>query len=716
VIQSLFSTSWYRVAGVRPRLRNHAQIHRHVYRGSVWYVMQNHSTGKFHRFTPIANLVIGLMDGKRTLQEIWDLACVRLGDEVPSQDEVIKLLSDLHKADVLQSDAPPDIHELQKRRKQHAKVRWKQYIGNPLSLRFPLLDPDRFLNRLHPFVAPLFGWFGAAIWLATMGWALVLIALHWTELSSNVVDQVFSVQNLLLIWIVFPLIKVLHELGHGMATKAGGGEVHETGVMLLILMPIPYVDASSATAFRDKRSRMLVGAAGMLVELYIAAIAMIAWAYLEPGIERAICYNVVLVAGVSTLLFNANPLLRYDGYYILADYLEIPNLAQRSNEYLGYLVNRYLFGVDGGSSPVSAPGERGWFVFYSIASFLYRMFMMVSIALLVASQFFVIGTLLAFWAVATMLVIPVAKKVSYLFYSPRLTSHRQRAMFATAAILLPLAALLFWLPAPSATRAEGVIWAPEQAQVRATVDGFVSRVLARPDQQVRRGEVLIETEDPELEARTRALEAQLAELEARYRALIQTRRVQADVINEQKVQVAEALDLARRRQAELKVRSPADGRFIIQDAQNSQGRYAQRGEVLAYVTEATATLVRVVVPQSEGDLVRKGSRRVELRAADRIGHTIEARIQREVPAATDELPSMTLSLEGGGKIGLDPSSRTGEARAVEKLFVLDLEVPPGEQANYLGGRVYVRFEHEPEPLANQWYREVRRAFLKKFNV
>ncbi len=713
--ESLFSTSWYRVATVKPRLRNHAQIHRHVYRDSVWYVMQNHSTGKFHRFTPIANLVIGLMDGRRTLQQIWDLACVRLGDDVPSQDEVIKLLSDLHKADVLQSDAPPDLHELQLRRKQHAKARWKQYIGNPLSLRFPLIDPDAALAKVLPFVAPLFGWVGAAIWIATVGSALVLIAMHWTELTSNVVDQVFSVENLLLIWFVFPLIKVLHEFGHAMAAKAGGGEVHETGLMLLVLMPIPYVDASAATAFRDKRSRMLVGAAGMLVEIFIAAIAVFAWVHLEPGTWRAIAYNVILVAGLSTLLFNGNPLLRYDGYYILADYLEIPNLGQRSNEYLGYLVNRYLFGVEGGRSPVSAPGERGWFVFYAIGSFLYRMFMMVSIALLVAGQFFVIGVVLALWAFATMLVLPLGKKLNYLFYSPNLSSHRLRALFATGAVVLPTAVILFWLPAPSATHAEGVIWAPEQAQVRATVDGFVSKVLAKPDQLVRRGEVLIETEDPELEARARVLQAQLDELEARYSAMILTKRVKADVINEQKVQVAEALDLARRRQEELKVRSPADGRFVIQDAQNTRGRYAQRGDVLAYVTDSAATIVRVVVPQAEADLVRKGSRRVEVRPFDRIGSPIPATIQREVPAATDELPSMTLSLQGGGKIGVDPG-KSGEAKAVEKLFVLDLELPPGQQENYLGGRIYVRFEHAPEPLADQWYREVRRVFLKKFNV
>ena len=153
----------------------------------------------------------------------------------------------------------------------------------------------------------------------------------------------------------------------------------------------------------------------------------------------------------------------------------------------------------------------------------------------------------------------------------------------------------------------------------------------------------------------------------------------------------------------------------MQDAQNAPGRYAQRGEVLAYVTDNAATTVRVVVPQAEEDIVRKRTRRVEIRPSDRIGNPIQARIQREVPAATDELPSMTLSLQGGGKIGLDPN-KSGEAKALEKLFVLDLEIPPGEQANYLGGRVYVRFEHQLEPLADQCLRQIRRAFLKRFNV
>lgn len=713
--QSLYSSSWYRVADIRPRLRNHAQIHRHVYRDSVWFVLQNHSTGKFHRFTPVANVIIGLMDGRRTLSEIWDIACTRLGDEVPTQDEVIKLLSDLHRADVLQSDSPPDLHELQERRKKHTRMRWKQYVGNPLSLRIPLFDPDRLLDRMMPYVKPLLGRYGMAAWIVIMGWALVLVAMHWSELSGDVVDRVFSFQNLLLIWFVFPLIKLLHELGHGIAAKANGGEVHEMGVMLLVLMPIPYVDASSATAFRDKRGRMLVGAAGMLLELLIAALAVFAWVHLEPGTERAIAYNVILVAGVSTLLFNANPLLRYDGYYILSDYLEIPNLGQRANEYLGYLVNRYLFGVEGGSSPVSASGERHWFIFYAIGSFIYRMFMMVSISLLVASQFFFIGIVLAIWALVTMFLIPVGKKLQYLFTSPKLEAQRRRALTSSGLIGLFIVILFGWVPAPYSTRAEGVIWAPEEAQVRSTVDGFITRVVAQPGQVVKRGDVLIECEDPELEARTRVLQAQLAELEARYSASIISKRVQADVINEQKAHLLATLEHAYQRQNDLQIRSSSDGTFIMADVQNAQGKFTQRGELLGYVISSAATGVRVVVAQADENLVSKLTRKVEIRPIGGLGRTIQAQIKREVPSATDELPSMTLSLQGGGKIGVDPS-KSGESKALEKLFVLDLDLPSGAPATYIGGRVYVRFEHPPEPLAGQWYRDVRRVFLKKFNV
>jgi putative peptide zinc metalloprotease protein len=715
VSQSLYSSSWYRVAGIRPRLRNHAQIHRHVYRGGVWYVLQNHATGKFHRFTPVANRIIGLMDGERTLQEIWDIAVNRLGDEMPTQDEVVKLLSDLHRADVLLSDAPPDLHELQKRHKKSERMRLKQYIGNPLSLRIPLFDPDRMLDRLLPFAKPLFGRGGVLAWMLAVCAALVLGAMHWRALSDGAIDQIFSVENLLLIWFVFPMIKLLHELGHAFAIKIDGGEVHEMGIMLLVLMPIPYVDASSATAFRDKRSRMRVGAAGMLVELFVAALAMFAWVHLEPGTARAIAYNVIMVAGISTVLFNGNPLLRFDGYYILSDFLEIPNLGQRANDYLGYLTNRYLFGLEGGNAPNATRGERHWFVGYGVGSFIYRMFMMATISIFVASQFFFIGVILAVWAVATMLLLPVGKKLHYLFFAPRLESHRRRALISTGLIVGLVVVLLGALPAPSSTRAEGVIWASEETQVRSTVDGFISKVMATPGQRVQRGDVLIECEDPELQARILVLQAQLDELEAKYNASIGAKRVQADLINEQKSHLRGALELARLRQAELLVRSAADGIFVMADVLNAPGKFTQRGEILAYVSDSAAKRVRVVVTQAEGAIVSALSHKVEIRQVGAIGKPITAHIAREVPAATDELPSMSLSLQGGGKIGIDPG-KASEGKAIERLFVLDLDTLDEAPLNLIGGRVYVRFEHPAEPLAGQWYREVRRLFLRRLHV
>jgi putative peptide zinc metalloprotease protein len=366
--------------------------------------------------------------------------------------ELIKLMSDLYRADVLQGDAPPDIREQHDRRGKHLKMKIKQYVGNPMSLRFPLVDPDRALQRIVNWVRPIFSRLGAVVWCATMAIALVMLARHWREFSDGMLDRVFSVENLLLIGVLFPLVKVLHELGHALAVKVRGGEVHEMGVMLLLLMPIPYVDASAASAFADKRWRMLVGAAGMLVELFIAAIAMILWVYLEPGINRAITYNIVLIAGVSTLVFNANPFLRYDGYYILSDYLEIPNLGQRSNDYMGYLVNRYLFAVANVQTPVVAKGEPAWFVFYGLASFVYRMFMMVSIVLIVAGKFFLFGVLMAAWSIFNMLVQPIAKKVVYLVSSPKLNRTRVRALGISFSVVLSAALALFWLPAPSYTR------------------------------------------------------------------------------------------------------------------------------------------------------------------------------------------------------------------------------------------------------------------------
>ena len=159
---AIFSPSWYRVEGLRPRLRPHGEIHRHVYRGETWYVLEDHASGRYHRFTPEVNEIIGALDGRRTVGEIWERANATLGDDAPTQHEIIRLLGQLHAADLIQADVSPDTEELFERYRETRRKQWLQKLSHPLAIKIPLLDPERFLVRALPFVRPLFSWFGFA--------------------------------------------------------------------------------------------------------------------------------------------------------------------------------------------------------------------------------------------------------------------------------------------------------------------------------------------------------------------------------------------------------------------------------------------------------------------------------------------------------------------------------------------------------------------------
>jgi putative peptide zinc metalloprotease protein len=712
---SLYSQSWYRVAGLKPRLRSHARIHRHDYRDAVWYVLEDTSSGRCHRFSVAAHYLIGLMDGARTVQQIWDAAVARLGDDAPTQDETIRLLGQMHAADVLLCDLPPDSREIFERREKQAQKQLVQRLAQPLAVRIPLFDPDRFLTRAMPLVRPLFSWLGLLLWLGVVAAGAVLAASHWSALTHNITDRVLSAQNLVLLWLAYPLVKSVHELGHGFAAKHWGGEVHEIGIMLLVLMPVPYVEASSASAFREKHKRIVVGAIGIMVELFLAALAMILWVNVEPGTARALAFNVMLIGGVSTLLFNGNPLLRFDGYYVLSDLIEVPNLATRSNQYLSYLVQRRVFDVRDAEPPSAGPGERGWLLFYGVASFVYRMFIMFVIILFIAAQFFVIGVLLAIWAVAIQLLWPLLKNIGFLLNSPRLNRRRARAVLTSGGLVLLLGLFLVLVPVPSWTRAEGVVWLPEQSRVRAQADGVVLRLLAVPDSRVGPGDALVEMDDPALRHQVRLLEARQRELEARLTEAQITDRAGVQVVREGIAVVAADLARARERLAALTVQSGAAGRFVVPGAADLPGRYLRRGELIGYVTGSGRADVRAVVPQNDIGLVRSRTEAVSLRLADWHAEALPSRILRQVPAATERLPAAALGSAGGGAVPLDPSDGSG-LKALEPVFVVDLALPPTPAADYPGRRVEVRFDHGAEPLAVQWYRSLRQLFLSRFGV
>jgi len=484
--------------------------------------------------------------------------------------------------------------------------------------------------------------------------------------------------------------------------------------MLLVLMPIPYVDASAASAFPQARRRVVVGAAGMVVEVFLASIAMWLWAGAEPGLARAVLYDVMLIAGVSTVVFNANPLLRYDGYYIMADLVQIPNLRTRANQYLGRLVETRLFGVKEDESATSV-GERAWLGFYAVFSFLYRTFVMCAIALFIASEYLVVGVVLALWAVATAVVLPLFKGIGYLLMHPRLRRRRPRALAVTGLVLLILYGGLFHLPLPLWTHAEGVVGLPEESHLRAGTEGFVRKIVAEPGALVAAGTTLVVTEDPMLELRGRVLDAQVRLLEARATALRLENRVRWAMTLDELEGTKRELEQVRERLAELTIVSPVAGTFVLAHAAGDfPDRFLKRGDQVGYVLPAKAATARVLVSQDDVDLVRTRTVRVEAKVAGRLYETYDARLSREVPAASNRVSNLALSSAGGGAAALDPR-QSKEPKTLDAWFAFELELPQ-THALALGEHVYVRFEHGAEPLGARLYRSVRQLFMRQFTV
>lgn len=711
----LLSSDWFRVEALKPRLRGHAQIHRHVYRGEVAYVMEDRASGRHQRFGPATYRVLALLDGQRSLAQVWQRLEAELDDQTPTQDDIVRLLGQLHAADLVACDITPDVAELLERHGKQQRRKWMGRVGNPVALRIPLFDPDPLLRALVRALRPLLGWGGVALWLAVVLPALLLVPSRWDELTAVGAERLLSADSLLAMALLFPLVKVVHELSHGIVCRLRGGEVHEVGVMLLVFYPVPYVDASSASAFASKWQRALVGAAGMLGEVFVAALAFYLWLALEPGLARALAYDVMVLAGVTTLFFNANPLLRYDGYFILADAIEIPNLGTRANRWWQYLAERWLFGVRQAERPAASRAEQRWFVGYAPLAYGYRLFVSLTIAWLVAQQFFLFGVLIAIWAVTLGVLWPLAKGVWALLTAARFAGRGARISGSLGLIGGALVLLLGVLPLPHYTVAEGVLWLPERAILRAGSDGFVHQVLLPPGSTVQPGDAVVQSVQPALAARIDSQAARVEEIQAQLDAAWTVSQARVQQLEQDLARETATMARLRDEAARLTLRAEAAGELLLSRADDLPGRWLRQGEVLGYLRTGDAPLVRLVLPQADVDLVRLHTQRVQVRPVQDLATRWDARLLRSTPSAARQLPSATLGALGGGAVVTDPRDEKGLA-TLESVFEFELELPADLPQRFLGSRMHVRFEHPPEPVGQRLWRALRRGFLSTFKL
>ncbi|MBC7728354.1 MAG: PqqD family peptide modification chaperone [Microbacteriaceae bacterium] len=715
---ALHSSNWFRIAALRPRLGGHVQIHRHLYRSAVWYVVEDRVAAKYHRFNPSAYRIISALDGKRSMQDIWNALALDLREDSPSQDEIVNLLGQLNAADLIVTEASVDVAELFERHHKQGRQKRLGRFANPLSLRFPPWDPDRFLGAWCRAVGgvPAIVW--VALWLAVVLPAFAQVPVHWRELTENFSERLLAAHNLAIMVIAFVVLKGLHELGHGWSIKVRGGEVHEMGLMLLLFYPVPYVDASSASAFTRKSGRMHVGAAGMLVEVWVAALAFFAWMLLEPGFLRSLCYDMLVIGSVTTVVFNANPLLRYDGYYILCDLIEIPNLGNRANAYWIYLMRRFVFGIGSTRPPSSSPAERRWFIAYAPTALVYRLLVTITIAWFVGQQYFFIGVLLGAWSIGAGLVWPLGKGLVKLWNDPQASSRALRVWSAVASVPVLAGVLLFAVPLPHHTRAKAVLSLPDNAMLRAGADGFVRKVLAAPGKAVVPGQLIVHTDAAELQADFRVQLAKVAEAQARRDAAWNVQPAAAGRLEEELQRENAALAQLQADTENLDIRAGSAGTLLIDQAGDLPGRHLRKGEPIGYLVGSERPIVKVIVAQQHADWVRSATRRISVRLPQDFSHELEGRLLREVPRAGKDLPSATLGQSGGGDLTVDPRDEKGTT-AIETLFAFEVELPALAQApglRYLGSRAYVGFEHPSEPLGWRLWREARRQLLSHFQV
>lgn len=722
-----FDENWHRIAELKPRLRSVVQVYRQRYRNQKWYVLRDPGNNQSFRVDEVAWRLLALLDGHRTIAEAWRVTNEQFGDRSPTQGEVLRLLGQLYTSNLLHSDMSKDARGMFERFKRRRQREVGGYIMNLLFARFPIFDPDAILDRLRPMFGWLFGPVGFVLWAIVIATGLY----HLAGRAPALFDQaqgVLQPDNLLYLYLCFAGIKLLHELGHGIACKQYGqyennqGEVHTLGIMLLVLTPVPYVDASSAWVFRSKWRRVMVGAAGMYVELAVAAIAAVIWSRTAEGTAiHALAYNLIFIGSVSTLLFNANPLLRFDGYFILSDLLEMPNLNQRSKQWLYYVVRRYIYCVQNPLNPAHSKTEQIVFPIYGISAFVYRIFIGIVIVLFVAETLPFIGVVMGALALITWIITPLVKFAHYLLTSPELQRTRSRSIGVTGVALATPLALIALVPVASFAYAPGVIEARRQVAIYAETSGTLQRALGSGIEVALDQQVLAEFLEPELLFQRQALEASQREL--------YIRMAQALAANKESVRQAYAAQLQasdvrlariQKQIDSLQIKSPIQGYWLTPDLNRKIGAQVKRGDPLGMVATLDDLVVTVAADQWNGPrLIQEAGPKavVDMRIDGWPDTAFSGRISRVLPAGSRRLPSQALGMAVGGRVMNKIDAQSGD-EVENEVFEIVIDVDPKHaegQKLMPGQRVMVRFPLQDQTLLTKAWIYVSQIFQQRLS-
>lgn len=712
---SIFSDSWFRVSGLRVALLPSVELREQSFRGQTWSVLQDTYTQRYFRASRQACNFIQSLDTRKTVEEVWEEFVNQHPEDAPSQEEVIQILSQLHMSNLLYSLQQADNEAIVKRYKAQKNKELVGKLASFLYIRVPLWNPDAWLDRIKPIARLATGWGAFALWLPVVILGLLTAFDH----RAALIDQsqgVLAVSNLPWLYVCMGLLKLFHEAGHAFVCKRFGGEVRTFGLMFLLLTPLPYVDATSSWGFPNRWHRVYVSFAGMAVEFFFAAAGALVWANTGPGLTNSLAFNVMLIGSVSSLLFNGNPLLRFDAYFMLSDYAEIPNLYQKAQQQWKYFGNRYILGTLSAQTKATDDREWYWLTIYGLLSFVYLMTVTLGISLFLLDQWLPLGVVVLGMTLYSKLLLPMYQ------LGKHITGHatqpnRKRALGATAALAVVLVIFLFVIPFPDSVRTHGVLEADSSSKLYMQTPGKLKTLYLRHGEHVQKGRLIARLENPDLQAEINMNESAKSEADAQYRQALHKSHGELDALA-QKLSSLEVRSHDLQQQLSLlEVRANQDGEWVAPELHELSGAWLQRGYMLGEIIDRRSFRFVSVIPQEQADfLFKQAFRNAELRLSGQADINLPLVKVSINPYQSLRLPSVALGWMGGGEIAVNTSEPGGD-KAKESFFTLRAEIPRSELSGSMvlhGLSGILRMQLPPLSLYAQGWRAVKQLVQKRY--
>jgi putative peptide zinc metalloprotease protein len=675
------------------KLRPDLVVQPQFYEGMTHYVVKDPLALKYFRFKIEEYYLLELFDGKQTLQEVKKAFERKYRPQTISIEDLTRFVAQLHEAAIVHIDSGEQAKVLIRRRK---KNRWRKvwaFLANILFIKIPIIDPERLLTKMYPYFRWIFTRTFITISSFSMAVALCLVVSQWKTFYDKLPDfqSFFNWWTIMSFWVCLAGVKIIHEFGHGLTAKHFGGEVHEMGILFLVLTPALYCDVTDSWLLPNKWKRIWISAAGIYVECFLASIATFVWWYSTPGLLNSLAMATMFICSVNTIMFNANPLLRYDGYYVMADWLEIPNLRIKSTQFFAYLIQEKVLGLEIPVQSYMPRSRRYLFVIYSVASYIYRWFVTFAILWFLSQvlkpyKLESVSYLLATGALVPLLGMPVYQIGKFLRTPGRMRKVKKARAAAYAAAAIALVCGILLIPTPLRIDGTLVLKLAKPEEVYTEVEGQLVELNVRDGDWVTKDTVIAKLSNPskEKELEERQQDHDTAWFKAVWYRTNPERENRAMVMQHEEfaAKMNGTIEKITQQLGKLTLIANRDGRVVGSPHRETVGQWIKPGKAFCEVGDPYKLEAHLIIDQSDILLLKPGTT-AWVKINGRAEITIKSKVSEIAKRSSDEVPT-ELSNLANGEVASKPDPKTGTARPLTAVYEViipidnpDLRLEPG---------------------------------------